>query len=426
VHTDADLLVAWRYGVIETQETLHIDIAFERGRKLTDVNTACHRMEDESRGHAAGESVEQKFDGVGSLVVAEQDGGLSIDKLEGFTARGVLSARTIEVSDGRAIFTTVDPVGDDPGAALIHPRIVSLSREPFRCGNEVPVTPHLAIEDVAKADILILPELWLAPSDDMRERYAELKEWIRRLYRSGCTVYSACSGSVLLAATGLLKGREATSHWAYADLFRKSFPEVRFNPEPNLVFADPAGRIVTAGGTTSWHDLAIHIISRHCGPGEALRIAKVYLLKLHGEGQLPYASLVRRQPHADSVVRHAETWLAENFREPHAVAAAVEACGIPERSLKRRFKAATGTTLIRYVQNLRIEDAKRLLESGAEPFDGIAVGMGYENTAFFRRLFKRCTGLTPGQYRQMFRPIVRRASIPGAKCKTVKVSANSN
>ena len=87
--------------------------------------------------------------------------------------------------------------------------------------------------------------------------------------------------------------------------------------------ADPAGRIVTAGGTTSWHDLAIHIISRHCGPGEALRIAKVYLLKLHGEGQLPFASLVRRQPHADSTVRHAEAWLADNFRETHAVAGAV-------------------------------------------------------------------------------------------------------
>jgi transcriptional regulator GlxA family with amidase domain len=296
-------------------------------------------------------------------------------------------------------------VEDDPGVPLIRPRIVSLSREPFRCGNGIPVAPDLSIAEAAKPDILILPELWLAPTDDLGERHAELKDWICRLYRGGTTVYSACSGSVLLAATGLLKGREATSHWAYADLFRKSFPEVHFKPEPSIVFADPAGRIVTAGGTTSWHDLAIHIISRHCGPGEALRIAKVYLLKLHGEGQLPFASLVRRQPHADSTVRHAESWLADNFRETHAVAGAVAACGIPERSLKRRFKAATGTTLIGYVQNLRIEEAKRSLESGDASFDDIAAGMGYENIAFFRRLFKRSTGLTPGQYRQMFQPI---------------------
>jgi transcriptional regulator GlxA family with amidase domain len=122
---------------------------------------------------------------------------------------------------------------------------------------------------------------------------------------------------------------------------------------------------VTAGGTTSWHDLAIHIISRHCSPGEALRIAKVYLLKWHGEGQLPYASLVRRQPHADSVVRLCEDWLAQHFRDADAIAGVVAASGRPERSVKRRFKVATGSTLIGYVQNLRIEDAKRTLETRA-------------------------------------------------------------
>ena len=84
------------------------------------------------------------------------------------------------------------------------------------------------------SDIVILPELWLAPTDDMRERYAKLKDWIRRRYRAGSTIYTACSGSILLAATGLLDGREATSHWGYQDLFRRRFPAVRFSPEPNL------------------------------------------------------------------------------------------------------------------------------------------------------------------------------------------------
>jgi transcriptional regulator GlxA family with amidase domain len=310
-------------------------------------------------------------------------------------------------------------VGENPGMGLIRPRIVSLSREPFQCGNGIPVNPDLAIDEVHEADIIILPELWLAPSDDMRERYPELKDWICQRHKAGSTIYSACSGSVLLAATGLLNGRQATSHWGYADLFRKNFPEVRFNPAPNLVFADPTGRIVTAGGTTSWHDLAIHIISRHCSPGEALRIAKVYLLKWHSEGQLPYASLVRRQPHADSGVRQAEAWLSKNFREPHAVAAVVIECGIPQRSLKRRFKMATGTTLIGYVQNLRIEEAKRLLETEESSSDDIALTVGYENTAFFRRLFKRCTGLTAGQYRQMFRPISRAPDALGTEVKAV-------
>lgn len=302
-------------------------------------------------------------------------------------------------------------VGTEPPRALIRPRIVSPSRAPFRCGNGIPVEPHVGLDEAPEGDIIILPELWLAPDDDMRDRYPDLLDWIRQRYRAGSTIYSACSGSVMLAATGLLHGREATSHWGYADLFRTRYPDVRFRPEPNLAFADPAGRIVTAGGTTSWHDLAIHIISRHCSPGEALRIAKVYLLKWHGEGQLPYASLVRRQPHADAVVRSAEEWLGKHFRQPHAVASVVGASGIPERTLKRRFKTATGTTLIGYVQNLRIEEAKRLLETEGLSFEEIAGEVGYDNPAFFRRVFKARTGLTPGQYRRMFRPFSRAAGV---------------
>lgn len=295
--------------------------------------------------------------------------------------------------------------GTKTGRSLIRPRIVSLSRTPFRCGNGIPVNPELAIEDARKPAIVIVPELWLDPSDTMSERYDALKDWLRQCHRSGSHIYSACSGSVLLAATGLLDNREATSHWGYEDLFRRSFPKVRFNPAPDLVFADPAGRIVTAGGTSSWHDLAIHIIARHCSPGEAMRIAKVYLMKLHSEGQLPFAALVRQQTHADSVVRRAEDWLAKHFRRPNAVSAVIAACGIPERSLKRRFRTATGSTLIGHVQNLRIEEAKRLIEAGALAADDIAPQVGYENTAFFRRLFRRATGLTPGQYRRMFQPV---------------------
>jgi transcriptional regulator GlxA family with amidase domain len=298
-------------------------------------------------------------------------------------------------------------VGDAPPRPAFRPRIVAPKRDAFRCGNGVPVVPDLAIGEVDAADIVILPELWLAPDDDLSDRHPELKAWIRDRHRAGSTIYSACSGSVLLAATGLLDGLAATSHWGYQDLFRRSFPRVRFDPAPTLVFADPGGRIVTAGGTSSWHDLALHVIARHCGPGEALRIARVYLLKWHAEGQLPFASLVRRQPHADAAVRRAEQWLEGNFRVDRAVAGAVEAAGIPERSLKRRFRAATGNTLIAHVQNLRVEAAKRLLETGAMAAEEVAPVVGYENGAFFRALFRRTTGLTPGQYRAMFRPLVR-------------------
>ena len=289
---------------------------------------------------------------------------------------------------------------------LFNVRIVSTDGQPFNCGNHIPVHPDCAITDKPRADIVILPELWLGPDESIKGRYPALMDWIRQQYKQCSTLYSACSGAVMLAESGLLDGCPATSHWGYKDLFSKQYPKVFFQPEPNLVFADPGGRIVTAGGTTSWHDLAIHIISRHASAGEALRIAKVYLLKWHGEGQLPYASLVRTAPHADSVVRRCEKWLKENYHDTSAIRHIIEQAGIPERTLKRRFKAATGSTLIEYLQNLRIEEAKQLLEAGQMPVDDISIEVSYEDPSFFRRLFKRLTGLTPSQYRRMFQPVI--------------------
>jgi transcriptional regulator GlxA family with amidase domain len=298
-------------------------------------------------------------------------------------------------------------------------RIAGRTRAPFSCGNGIPVRPDVGVDEDPEADIVILPEIWLGPDESIAGRYPDIMEWLRRRHRARSSLYSACSGAILLAESGLLDGCEATSHWGYQDLFRQQYPRVRFRPEPNLVFADPRGGIVTAGGTTSWHDLALHVIARHASPGEALRIAQVYLLKWHAEGQLPYATLVRRQPHADAVVRRCEDWLADNYRLPDPVSRVVRRAGIPERTLKRRFKAATGTTLIERVQDLRVERAKRLLESSAASVDEVCAEAGYEDASFFRRLFRRRTGLSPAAYRRMFAgfaldqpPRLMRATVP--------------
>lgn len=272
----------------------------------------------------------------------------------------------------------------------------------FTCGNGIPVQPHRTVDEDPHAPVLILPEIWLGPDESLRGRYPGVIDWIKRRHRQGAEIYSACSGSILLAETGLLDGKTATSHWGYQDLFRIQYPQVQFDPASNLVYADPAGKIVTAGGTTSWHDLALHIIARHASPGDALHIAKVYLLKWHPEGQLPYTSLVRRVPHADSIVKKCEQWLQENFRDMDAIKQIVELSSVPERSLKRRFKTATGLTLIGYLQNLRIEEAKRLLENENLAVDDIGAEIGYMDASFFRRLFKRLTGLSPSSYRKMF------------------------
>ena len=284
-------------------------------------------------------------------------------------------------------------------------KIVSTEPGPFTCGNGIPVNPQVFIEDDPSASIIILPEIWLGPDEWIHGRYPALVDWIQRKYQTGAELYSACSGSVLLAETGLLDGKSATSHWGYKDMFRQHYPKVNFDATSNLIYADHLARIVTAGGTTSWHDLALHIIARHASPGEALRIAKVYLLKWHPEGQLPYTGLVRRAPHADSTVKKCENWLVQHYQEIDAIKQIVGMIEVPERSLKRRFKAATGETLIEYLQNLRIEESKRLLEQGELPIEEVSAKVCYMDVSFFRRLFKRLTGLSPGQYRSMFKVV---------------------
>jgi len=316
------------------------------------------------------------------------------------TAGSALYGMLDVLSAAGSLWQTLMRSGDE--RRLFHVRIVSPQAAPFTCGNGIPVHPHCTVAEDPFAPVVILPEIWLGPDESWHGRHPSLTEWIRRKYRQGAHLYSACSGALMLAETGLLDGCRATSHWGYEDLFRECYPRVRFDPAPNLVYADPAGRIATAGGTTSWHDLALHIIARHASPGEALRIAKVYLLKWHAEGQLPYTPLVRHTPHGDAAVRRCERWLQAHFREIDAVGEVVARSGIPERTLKRRFKAATGSSLIGYLQNLRIEEAKRLLESSRLPVDDVSAEVGYADASFFRRVFTRITGLTPRQYRRMF------------------------
>ena len=292
-----------------------------------------------------------------------------------------------------------EPVREPP----LDVQIASTSLKSFRCGNGIPVSPQVSIGENPSADIIIIPELWLGPDEHLHGRYAASD-------RRGCaSVTGAARISIPSAPDRCCSPRPAC--WTAAmpprtgdtrSCSRRRYPKIHFRPEPSLCFADAEGRLVTAGGATSWHDLVLHIISRHVSPGEALRISKVYLLKAHDEGQLPYRALVKPRQHPDSAVRDCEVWLSTHFAQSGAVAGAVRHSKLAERTLKRRFKAATGLTLIEYVQNLRIEKAKQLLETSSTSADEISAEVGYEDASFFRRVFGRRAGLSPARYRRMF------------------------
>jgi putative intracellular protease/amidase len=217
------------------------------------------------------------------------------------------------------------------------------------------------------ADIVILPELWLGPDEDVRDRHPELLAWIRRRYDDGAWLYSACSGAVMLAATGLLDGCDATSHWGYADLFRTRYPKVRFRPNRRWRSPTrPAHRHRRRDELVARPGAAHHRAPRQPGRGAADRQGVPAEAPRRGAAAVPAAGARScRTPTPRCAPRSSTcgTTSATTTR----LASTVAHVGIAERTLKRRFKAATGTTLIEHVQHLRVEEAKRALEAASTP-----------------------------------------------------------
>lgn len=288
-------------------------------------------------------------------------------------------------------------------------KIVSLSGTPFTCVGGVPVTPHSALADIEHADVVIVTDLALDPSVDHSSKWEEFSPWLHHLHQAGSVICSVCSGSVLLAGCGFLENLQATTHWAYVEHFRKFFPDVKLEPSRIFIPEKDDNRIVTSGGMASWEDLALYLIARFYGEAAAINAAKFFLLGDRGEGQLLFAAMGKPKRHEDEIITNCQSWIANHYDTVNPVQQMVIQSGLTERTFKRRFKIATGYTPINYVQTLRIEEAKQLLESTSEAIDIIAQQTGYEDPTSFRRLFKRMTGVTPGRYRQRFQSIRRRS-----------------
>jgi transcriptional regulator GlxA family with amidase domain len=220
--------------------------------------------------------------------------------------------------------------------------------------------------------------------------------------RQGAVLCSACSGLFLLAETGLFDGKDATVHWLFAPSFHKTFPLVPLYPERALVVSGERERYVCSGASMSWHDLVLYLVARFVGITSAQTVAKFYALQWHEDGLAPYIMFSAPTDHGDALIVGVQDWISTHFSIGAPVEEMGRRSGLPERSFKRRFAHATGYSPIAYVQRLRIEDAKRRLERTNAPIDEIGWQVGYEDPAFFRRLFKRTVGLTPGDYRRKF------------------------
>ncbi|MEQ8964679.1 MAG: helix-turn-helix domain-containing protein [Azospirillaceae bacterium] len=288
-----------------------------------------------------------------------------------------------------------------PVRSPFHAEIIAVD-DAQRAASGLPLGAHRRLEEVERTDIVILPSVLVRDGIWTRGRHAAVVDWLTSRHREGAMLCSACSGVLLLAETGLLDGREATLHWAYASTFSANYPSVRLRIGEALVAAGDRGEIVMSGASASWHDLVLYLVARTVGPTAAQAIARFMLLQWHVEGQSPFIDFQPPRDHGDRVVREQQDWLARNYAERRPVEGMVRQSGLAERTFKRRFRAATGYAPIAYVQQVRIREAKRRLERTVAPIEDIAWAVGYEDPAAFRRLFKRVTNMTPGAYRRRF------------------------
>jgi len=288
------------------------------------------------------------------------------------------------------------------GDEVLDVRIVAATAEPFRCFGGILVEPHDDIDALDEADFIIVCDMYTPIDTPPRGRYEREIDWIKRLYAKGSIVSSVCTGSLVLAEAGLLDGEESSGHWAYRNLFRNYYPKVKLRLGKILCFAGEDDRIVTAGGVTSWQELALYVIAKLSTPEHANQAAKIFILSGHSEGQLPYAVVTHRVQHTDAVIADCQVWIAENYACENPVASMTARSGLKPRTFARRFRVATGDQPMDYVQATRIEEAKQLLEANYANVEDIGHMVGYEDPTFFRRLFKRRVGMTPAAYRKKF------------------------
>ena len=300
-----------------------------------------------------------------------------------------------------------------PGEQRMKPFIVARQQLDFTAANGIRVTPDHSFDTAPQPDIVCIPDFFVNPGDSVAGQYRPEADWLKDMHARGAVLASACSGAVLLGETGLLANCDATIHWGYVKTLTNNYPGVKVSLNQSLVISGAAQRLVMAGGGTSWQDLALYLIARYVGLKEAIEVAKTYMLEWHDLGQQPFATLLSFRQTDDAVINRCQAWVAENYRNPSPANAMTAGSGLTTRTFIRRFREATGMTPLEYVHALRLEEAKQMLETSEISIEAIANEVGYEDTSFFGRLFRRKVGVSPGEYRLRFGALRNASNLRG-------------
>jgi transcriptional regulator GlxA family with amidase domain len=259
-------------------------------------------------------------------------------------------------------------------------------------------TSYKTFATATTPDLIVVPSFNVG-DDGVLDRNNAGIQWIKDMREQGAEVASLCIGCYFLAEAGLLNGLEVTSHWAVADEIQKRYPALKMKSD--LVITDKDG-IYTSGGAFTSLKLILYLIEKFCGRATALWVSKMFAIEMERSTQSHFAIFSGLHQHEDSAILQAQVYIEKNFSDDICIGDVATMVNMGDRNFIRRFKAATNNTPFEYLQRVRIESAKKSIETGEKELSSIIDATGYSDLKTFRSIFKRYTGLSPLEYKKKY------------------------
>lgn len=306
----------------------------------------------------------------------------------------------------RYLFTAVNnflaAAGKPP---LFDVHLVGLTKEVRLHDDLFSVHADSLIQDVPATDLILVPALTGNLAEAI-ERNREFLPWIKDRHEAGAEVGSLCVGAFLLASTGLLDGKKCSTHWLFAHDFRRMFPGVTLVTD-RIVTEEQ--RIFTSGGANSYWNLLLYLVEKYTDRAMSILAAKFFAIEIDRDSQSAFMMFNGQKGHEDEPIRQAQAFIEENVTEKISVDELASKFAIGRRNFERRFKKATNNTPVEYIQRVKIEAAKKSLESGRKNVNEVMYDVGYSDAKAFRSVFKKVTGLSPTEYKGKY----NRTAAPG-------------
>lgn len=277
--------------------------------------------------------------------------------------------------------------------------LVGLNQQTTLYGGAFQVNPTKTIDEVEKTDLIIVTTI-IGDFEKELKNNADFIPWIRKQrIEHGAEVASLCTGAFLLAETGLLNGKSCATHWIAHEVFQQRYPQI--NLLPGKIISDDNG-IYSSGGAYSFLNLLLHLVEKYCGRETAIWCSKLFEIDFDRNDQNQFIIFSGQKNHTDEPIKKAQVYIEHNIGEKINVEQLAKMFAISRRNFVRRFKKATANTPLEYIQRVKVEAAKKSLESSTKNINEVMYLVGYNDDKAFRNIFKKFTGLSPIEYRSKY------------------------